>query len=156
MNVGRRVDYAVRALSYLAAQPAKRLVRRAEIQERQGIPPHFLSKILRTLVAAGLLTSVAGARGGFRLARSAREITLRAVYECIEGPLCLIDCVDRREEFCCFASVCTQIDVWGGAQRVLGAYLENVSIGDIADRHGMVPRLPQQPIAPVQGPPRAV
>src|SRR5512139_3418597 len=73
MNVGKRVDYAIRALCYLAAQAPERVVRRAEIQERQNIPPHFLSKILRALVGAGLLASVPGAHGGFRLGRPARD-----------------------------------------------------------------------------------
>jgi Rrf2 family protein len=114
---------------------------RAEIQDRQRIPPHFLSKILRTLVGAGFLTSLSGARGGFRLGKPAREISLRAVYESVEGRLSLIDCVDGREGFCCFAPVCTQIDIWSGAQRLLAAYLERISIGDVADRHGLVPRL---------------
>jgi Rrf2 family protein len=155
MNIGRRVDYAVRALAYLASQPAERLVRRAEIQERQGIPPHFLSKILRTLVSAGLLTSVPGARGGFRLGRPAPEISVRAVYESVEGPLSLIECVDRREHFCCFAPVCSQIHIWSGAQQVLGEYLENVSIGDIAEGQGMVRRLRQQAPAPSARAPRA-
>ncbi len=141
MNVGKRVDYAIRALCYLAAQPPDRIVRRAEIQERQNIPPHFLSKILRALVGAGLLGSVPGARGGFRLGRPARAISVREVYESIEGQLSLIDCVDHREAFCCFAPVCTQIDIWSGAQRVLGEYLEQISIGDIADRNGLVLRL---------------
>ena len=141
MNVGKRVDYAVRALCYLAAQPPERIVRRAEIQERQNIPPHFLSKILRALVGAGLLASVPGARGGFRLGRSPHDISVRAVYESIEGHLSLIGCVDHREAFCCFAPVCTQIDIWSGAQRVLGNYLETISIGDIADRNGLVLRL---------------
>ena len=141
MNVGRRVDYAIRALCYLAAQPADRVVPRSEIQSHQGIPPHFLSKILRSLVGAGLLESVSGARGGFRLGHPARSISVRAVYESIEGQLSLIDCVDHRERFCCFAEVCTQIDIWKGAQQVLGAYLSNISIGDIADRHGLIPRL---------------
>lgn len=141
MNVGRRVDYAIRALCYLAAQPGGRITPRSEIQERQNIPPHFLSKILRGLVSAGLLESVSGARGGFRLGRSAHDISVRAVYESIEGQLSLIDCVDQREGFCCFAGVCTQIEVWSGAQQMLGAYLDNISIGDIADRNGLVPRL---------------
>jgi len=141
MNVGRRVDYAIRALCYLAAQPPDRIVPRAEIQERQNIPPHFLSKILRSLVGAGFLSSVPGARGGFRLGRQAQQITVRAVYESIEGQLSLVDCVDSREAFCCFASVCTQITIWSGAQQVLADYLERISIRDIADRHGMVLRL---------------
>lgn len=141
MNVGRRADYALRALCYLAAQPRGRVVTRGEIQSHQSIPPHFLSKILRSLVSAGLLDSVAGARGGFLLGRSPHEITVRDVYECVEGSLSLIDCIDQREDFCCFASVCLQRDVWGGAQRALLEYLESITVGQIADRHGLVPRL---------------
>jgi len=141
MNVGKRVDYAIRALCYLAAQPPERIVRGAEIQERQNIPPHFLSKILRSLVGAELLASVPGAHGGFRLGRPARDISVRAVYESIQGQLSLIDCVDQREAFCTFAPVCTQLQIWSGAQQVLSQYLERISIGDIADGSGLVRRL---------------
>jgi Rrf2 family protein len=143
MNVGRRVDYALRALCYLAAHPGA-VVTRTEIQKKQAVPPHFLSKILRRLVSAGLLESVAGARGGFRLGRAAEDISVRAVFECVEGGLSLIDCVEQRESFCCFASVCTQREVWRGAQQVLVDYLERVTIGEIADRQGLVGRLEEQ------------
>lgn len=144
MNVGRRVDYAIRALAYLAGQPSKRIVRCAEIEARQGVPRHFLSKILRSLVAADLLESVSGARGGFRLRRPANEISVRQVYESVEGKLCLIDCLyDDGGAFCCFAPICTQIDVWRGAQLRLLEYLDSVSIADIADRQGLIARIPK-------------
>jgi Rrf2 family protein len=141
MNVGKRVDYGIRALCYLAGQPPERIVRRAEIQERQNIPPHFLSKILRSLVGAGLLDSVPGARGGFRLGRPAQHISVRAVYESIQGQLSLMECVDHREASCSFAPVCTQIAIWSGAQETLAKYLEDISIGDIADGNGLVLQL---------------
>ncbi len=141
MNVGRRVDYALRAVCYLAAQPLERVVTRMEIQTQQAVPPHYLSKILRRLVAAGLLESVTGARGGFRLGRPAAHISVRAVYECVEGELSLIDCVEQRDGFCGFASVCTQREVWQGAQQVLRDYLEGISVGELADRQGLVARL---------------
>jgi Rrf2 family protein len=140
MHVGRRVDYAMRALTYLAGQDGGRVVGCAEIEARQGIPRHYLSKILRALVAAGMLESVPGARGGFRLRRRAGEITVRQVYAALEGDLCLIDCV-RDPGGCCFASVCSQIEVWRGAQRVLLEYLDGISIADIADGYGLRPRL---------------
>jgi Rrf2 family protein len=137
MNVGRRVDYALRALAYLAAQSSDRVVTRAEIETKQCVPSHFLSKILRTLVAAGLLESVPGARGGFRLGRPARLISVRDVYESVEGRLCLIDCVARGESFCAHATVCTQIEVWRGAQRLLMDYLGGISLSQIADPDGL-------------------
>lgn len=144
MNVGKRVDYAVRALCYVAAQPAERFVPRREIQERQGIPAHFLSKILRQLVAAGLLLSVPGPRGGFRLGREAERITVREVYESLEGPLNLIDCITEEDEACRFASVCTQIHIWRGAQQLLWRYLEDTTIQTIADRQGLTIRLSEK------------
>jgi Rrf2 family protein len=144
MNVGRRVDYAIRALSYLAAQPPERTVPRSEIRDRQSIPAHFLSKILRSLVNAGLLTSAPGAHGGFRLERNAKEISIREVYESVEGPLSLIECVEHGERFCCFASVCPQIDIWSGAQQMLESYLDKITIGDVADAAGLIPRLQQR------------
>ncbi len=145
MNVGRRVDYALRALCYLAGQGDERVVTCTEIQARQDVPPHFLSKILRRLVASGVLESVPGARGGFRLGRPAERISVREVYECIEGQLTLIECVDRADDFCCFASVCAQRDVWRGAQAVLLDYLDGVSVRQIADRSGLVARLAAAP-----------
>lgn len=145
MNVGRRVDYAVRALCYLAGQGDDRVVTCTEIQSRQAVPLHFLSKILRRLVAARVLESVPGAHGGFRLGRPADRISVREVYECIEGTLSLIDCVERRDAFCCFASVCAQRDVWRGAQQVLLTYLESITVRQIADRQGLVTRLADAP-----------
>ncbi len=137
MNVGRRVDYAIRALAYLAGQGGERLVRRSEIEAHQGIPRHFLSKILRALVGAGFLESVAGARGGFRLKRTASEITFLQVYECFEGELCLIECLRERGSPCSYTSVCTQIGVWKEARRRLFDYLDSVSIADVADSRGL-------------------
>ncbi|MFN8643423.1 MAG: Rrf2 family transcriptional regulator [Candidatus Binatia bacterium] len=139
MHVGRRVDYALRALAYLAAQPEGRVVGRAEIESRQRIPASFLAKILRRLVAAGLLGSVPGARGGFHLGRPAASVTVRQVYEAVEGELALIDCL--RGDTCRFDPVCSQIDVWRGAQRRLAAYLDGISVADLADPHGLAARL---------------
>ncbi len=141
MNVGRRADYALRALSYLAAQPSERIVTRSEIQAQQAIPPYFLSKILRRLVSAGVLRSAPGAHGGFRLGRPAGQISVREVYECLEGDLSLNDCLDHSRVLCGFVPVCTQRQVWRGAQRMLINYLDGISIGEIADQQGLVSRL---------------
>jgi Rrf2 family protein len=139
MHVGRRVDYAVRALAYLAAQPEGRVVCRSEIEERQHIPRSFLAKILRRLVAAGMLDSVSGVHGGFRLSRPPATVTIRQIYEAVEGDLAIIDCL--RGDVCSFDPVCSQVDVWRGAQRRLAAYLDSVSIADVADGQGLAARL---------------
>ncbi len=117
------------------------MVSRGEIQKRQAVPQHFLSKILRLLVAAKVLESVPGAHGGFRLCRPAAQISIRQVYESVEGHLLLTDCAERREGVCAFMAVCSQRNVWRGAQRVLVEYLDHVSVGEIADEEGLMFRL---------------
>jgi len=141
MNVGRRVDYAVRALSYLAGQAPGTVVSRADIERKQDIPPYYLSKIMKDLVAGGLVRSHVGSKGGFTLARSPETITIREVYETVERSLVLMECLEKREEYCMYCSVCTQISVWEKAQAVLASYLSTVSIVDIVDRQGLRPRL---------------
>ena len=141
MNVGRRVDYAIRALAYLAAQPPGRMINGAEIGKKQDIPSHYLSKIMKDLVAAGLVNSHTGSKGGFTLAKAPKNISIREVYECVEGPLVLMQSLVKGEEYCSFFSVCNQISVWGKAQGILANYLASVSVGDIADKQGLRERL---------------
>jgi Rrf2 family protein len=143
MNIGRRVDYAVRALSYLAAQPQDKIVSRREIQNKQDIPAHFLSKIMKRLVSGGLVHSYMGAHGGFALKKPASTISLKEVYECLEGPLLLMDCLDAGERACRYCPVCRQISVWHEAQRILSGYLAGVSLGQIAHHIGLREELAQ-------------
>jgi len=141
MNVGRRVDYAVRALSYLAGQPRTRVVSRLEIERNQAIPASYLSKIMKDLVAGGLLNSHIGAKGGFSLARAPEAISIKDVYEAVERPLVLMDCLDQGEQYCSYCGVCTQRSVWENVQSLVADYLAKVSIHDIADPHGLKHRL---------------
>ncbi len=143
MNVGRRVDYAVRALSYLAGQPQGKIVSRVEIEEKQGIPSYYLSKIMKDLVAGGLVRSHIGSKGGFSLARQAQAISLKEVYEKVERPLALIECLEKGEQYCSYCGVCTQRSVWDNVQNLVADYLGKISIHDIADTHGLNRRLAQ-------------
>src|ERR1041385_5416630 len=94
MNVGRRVDYAIRALSYLAGQPTDRIVSRADIEKSQDIPSFYLSKIMKDLVSGGLVRSHVGSKGGFTLAKPAAEISIKKIYDTVERPLMLMECLE--------------------------------------------------------------
>jgi len=146
MNVGRRVDYAVRALSYLAGQPAGRVVSRADIEKSQDIPSFYLSKIMKDLVSGGLVQSHVGSKGGFTLARDANAISIKQVYETVERPLVLMECLEKGTSYCSYCSVCSQKSIWEEAQSVLADFLAGVSIGDIADRQGLKMRLIKAPL----------
>jgi Rrf2 family protein len=143
MRVGRRVDYAIRALAYLAAQPPDTVVSKSVIEKKQDIPPYYLSKIMKDLVAGGLVHSQSGCRGGFSLAKSASAISIKEVYEAVEKRLLLMECLEKKENYCQYCSVCTQFSIWEKAQSLLASYLAGISIGHIADPPGLRDRLVQ-------------
>ena len=145
MNVGRRVDYAVRALSFLAGQSEGRVVSRTDIEKSQDIPSFYLSKIMKDLVAGGLVESHIGSKGGFTLAKAASTISIKDVYESVERPLVLMECLDKGAEYCSFCAVCLQKSIWQEAQSVLANFLAGVTIASIADRHGLKERLAGTP-----------
>jgi Rrf2 family protein len=146
MNVGRRVDYAVRALSYLAGQPHGKVVSRTDIEKSQDIPPYYLSKIMKDLVAGGLVYSHIGSKGGFTLAKPSSAISIKDVYETVERRLVLMECLEKGLTYCSFCPVCSQKSIWEEAQKVLAEFLGRTSIADIADRQGMRGRLVTTPI----------
>jgi Rrf2 family protein len=146
MNVGRRVDYAVRALSYLAGQPEGKIVSRADIEKSQDIPSFYLSKIMKDLVSGGLVQSHIGAKGGFALAKEARTISIKDVYETVERPLVLMDCLEKGVSYCSFCAVRLQKSVWEKAQEVLAHFLAGVTIAEIADGRGLKDRLLKAPL----------
>src|SRR5262249_16499594 len=141
MNVGRRVDYAVRALSFVAGQARKKVSSREDIEKSQDIPAFYLSKIMKDLVAEGLIQSHIGSKGGFSLAKLATSISIKDVYETVERPLVLMDCLEKGTDYCSYCSVCTQKSIWEEAQKVLSKFLGRASISDIADRDGLKGRV---------------
>ena len=139
MNLGREVDYAVRALAYLAAKPVGAPIRRIDIGEAQDIPEHYLAKILRKAVRAGLVYSEVGPRGGFWLARPADEISLLSVYESLNGPLCLMACL-ADPSVCSYLPACGQARVWKELQRSVERSMEAVKLAAMADGEGLKAR----------------
>jgi len=85
MIVSQTAEYALRAMAWLALVPTGSPTRAAELSEATGIPSHYLSKVLRRLVLAGLLTSQKGQGGGFRLARPAEEISFLEILAAVDA-----------------------------------------------------------------------
>jgi len=83
---------ALHAAAILAAN-RDRLVSAHQIVERIGVSGAHLSKVLQRLAKQGIVESVRGPKGGFRLARDPSEVTLLDVYEAVEGKLELTTCL---------------------------------------------------------------
>ena len=89
MRVSAKVDYALRALTELAASPPG-YVKAERLATAQEIPLKFLENILLELRRAEIVASQRGAEGGYRLAKPASEVSLADVIRAVEGPIATV------------------------------------------------------------------
>lgn len=131
MQVSKSLDYAVRSLTYIAKEKASVFTIR-DISQKQHIPQNYLAKIMRKLVQKGLLSSSPGPEGGYSLRKPTEDISLKDIYEAIEGDMQLIDCMEKNV-VCELFDSCTQRSVWDHLQLHTLTFLNNISVKDIAD-----------------------
>jgi len=92
LAVSEAATIALHAAAILAANRGH-LVSAHQIVERIGVSGAHLSKVLQRLAKQGIVESVRGPKGGFRLAREPTDVTLLNVYEAVEGTLELTTCL---------------------------------------------------------------
>ncbi|MHB1131615.1 MAG: RrF2 family transcriptional regulator [Chloroflexota bacterium] len=133
MRVNTRTRYATRALLELALREGEGSISLQHIAASQEISPKYLEALFSALRSAGLVQSVRGSQGGYRLARPARSITLREVYVLFEGDESLVACVDKPEE-CHRAADCVSREVWCQLSQQVTAVLEATTLAALAER----------------------
>ena len=99
-------DYAVVLLAAAARHPAGARLSATALAEETGIPLPTAQKLTGRLAAAGLLTTSRGTGGGFRLARTAPQISLADIVEAVEGPIAMTVCVDETRHDCALEGAC--------------------------------------------------
>jgi Rrf2 family transcriptional regulator, iron-sulfur cluster assembly transcription factor len=125
-------EYAIRAMTYLAAfEPGQRVLAR-DVSSHEKIPGPFLGKIFQTLVRAGLLTSNKGPGGGFALARRPSEIALFDIYQAVDGTTYLDACAVGLAR-CSDETPCPLHDRWKPIRERIRTYLQSTSLADMAE-----------------------
>ncbi|HVM53189.1 MAG TPA: Rrf2 family transcriptional regulator [Acidimicrobiales bacterium] len=97
MRLGQGVEWALHCCSVLAAVPPGRALPAARLAEYHELPAAYLAKQLQALSQAGLVESVPGPRGGYRLARPASAITVLDVVLAVEGDEAAFACTEIRQ-----------------------------------------------------------
>ncbi len=127
----RQCEYALQAVLFLALKEEGERVTIKDLTKKLRIPYHFLGKILQDLTYKGLLTSGKGPRGGFALARPAREITLLQIVDAIDGMAFARTCVLGFPE-CSGENPCSVHETWGKLRESVQAMLESRNIAQMA------------------------
>jgi Rrf2 family transcriptional regulator, iron-sulfur cluster assembly transcription factor len=85
LRLSKKLLFAIEAVLDIAYNAGPQPVQSTEITGRQGIPRRYLEPVLQQLVRAGILTGVRGPRGGYRLARERRRITLGEIVRVVQA-----------------------------------------------------------------------
>jgi Rrf2 family protein len=97
MRISEGVEWGVHCCTLLAVLAPGQTLAAPKLAEYHGVPPAYLAKHLQSLSRAGLVESVPGPRGGYRLARRATDITVLDVVEAIEGAEPAFRCTEIRQ-----------------------------------------------------------
>ena len=124
MKLSTRGRYGVRLMLELALHYGEGPVLLKDIAERQGISEKYLWQLINPLKTTGLVNSRRGAHGGYVLGKPPEAISLKAILQILEGPLCLVDCVDNPS-LCKRSLSCISRDIWGEASKNMQQTLED-------------------------------
>lgn len=97
MKLGDGVEQAIHSVLVLSSLSATGALSAAALAEFHGVSTSYLLKHLQALAGAGILQSVPGPKGGYRLARDASEITLLDIVLAVEGPEPAFRCAEIRQ-----------------------------------------------------------
>lgn len=121
IKISKKADYAVLIMAALSVRQASHEARTGsliihevepasahEIADENRLSRPVCANLLKSLTRAGLLDSVRGTRGGYRLARPSFEISLAQILGAVDGPIRLVECVgtDHDHSACSLSDHC--------------------------------------------------
>ena len=146
MKLSTKGRYAVMALVDLAANDAGRPIALAEIAERQEISLSYLEQLFAKLRRGGLVKSVRGPGGGYRLAHPATETRISDIILAVDEPIRATRC-QPGQPFGCRGnqSRCMTHDLWEELSNQIYLFLSSVTVADVVSRRvlggsGLIPQ----------------
>lgn len=139
LRISKLADYGTVIMNYLALH-SEQVFSAAEIARNIHMQTPTVSKLLKLLLEADLVISIRGAEGGYRLARSAEQITIAQIIAAIEGLPALTECCDSVK-LCAQDSFCAIKGNWKVVNRFILAALENLTLSDMTKPLALSPLL---------------
>ncbi len=145
MKLGSRGRYAVMALVDMAIQGHNSPICLASIAERQGLSVQYLEQLFSKLRRSGIVKSVRGQGGGYLFARPETKISIAEVVLAVEEPVKVTRCQPGSGLGCQGKkSRCLTHNLWENLGAQIMAYLDRVTLADVASGDLKVSPLPQE------------
>ena len=131
IRLSRLADYGVVLACQMAAR-SDRCHNAFDLAASTGLPAPTVSKLLAALARAGVLISHRGAKGGYRLARPAEEITAADIVCAVDGPIALTICIEHGAGACDVESLCPTRRGWRRINDAVRLAMQSVSLSELA------------------------
>ena len=138
MRITTKGRYAIRAVLRLANINSDKPVSIRELSECEDISAEFLEQIFFRLRKSGIISSVRGPGGGFKLEKSPSEITILDLFTAVEEGFHLTPCIPDNGYFCDRETFCSVNNLWLNAYEYVKQYFDSITLDDIINN-----RLPQ-------------
>ena len=132
MKLSTKGRYGLRALIDLALYSENETVSIQSIARRQNISDSYLEQLMRKLRSAGLIVSVRGAQGGYKLARPANEISVGDVLRALEGSLEAVTC-GGEDTSCQGADLCVTKFVWERINSSIRDTVDSIKLSQLVE-----------------------
>ncbi len=135
MHISTKTGYAVRALAELALNSNGKPVSISEICKKQNLPVKYMEQLFRNLKKNGLVKSVHGSKGGYRLNRNIDEISLKDIMHAVVENFSLTYCdIDKEKIDFCTGLPCGFHDLWDEIQTHLENYFDSIKLKQIISK----------------------
>jgi FeS assembly SUF system regulator len=132
IRLSRLADYGVALMTQMSV--ASSPVHSAHtLAAASGIPLPTVSKLLSALARAGLLEALRGAKGGYRLARNPRAISVAEIIGAVDGPIALTQCIEHGPGSCEVETLCPTRRGWHAINEGVRRAFESVSLAELCE-----------------------
>lgn len=125
-------DYGIVLLTRLASNDDASAHNAPVLASETGLPLPMVSKVLKALARGGLLASQRGVKGGYTLARPAREITVKDIVHALEGPIAITECIDHDSPDCSIEQECPVRSNWNKINQAVEKALDEITLQSMA------------------------
>lgn len=136
MRISTKGRYALRLMVDLAVSDNGQYISLRDVAQRQGISMKYMEQIVSLLTKQGMLNSVRGPQGGYRLARPASEYGIGDILRASEGELELVTCLGEEYD-CTLEGDCYTKAFWEALQNCILSYADSISLQDLVNGRAM-------------------
>ena len=138
LRISKLTDYGTVLLANLAAN-REMVCSAADVASATGIALPTVSKLLKELAKAEIVTSTRGSHGGYQLARDATDISAADVIDALEGPVSITEC-SGTDSHCDLEAQCHVGGTWQRINVAIRQALDEVSLADLLKTESRLPR----------------